>query len=166
MPGQAAAPGSLLGAGLALRAGAAYAVVTVCARYVAPRYHPVQPLAVGFSVGALLLLPLVLRSGLALTYSPVGWLLLVHIALVPTVVGYTIYLWGMRSTSANSAAVLTLLEPLVSTILATVLLGEQVTPVRLLGGLLLVGRVGLLVVQHRSDGQARGPACGAQGTQP
>ena len=64
-PGQATAAGSLLGAGLALGAGAAYAVVTVCARQVAPRYHPVQPLAVGFGVGALLLLPLVLRSGLA-----------------------------------------------------------------------------------------------------
>lgn len=146
-PGQEAAPVSVSGAILALGAGASYAVVTVCARRVANKYHPVQPLAIAFTLGTLLLLPLVLQQGLVITYSTVGWLLLVHIALVPTILGYVVYLWGLRSTSATVAAILTLLEPLISTLLATVVLDEQLTPVRVLGGLILLGSVMLLYKQ-------------------
>lgn len=148
-PGQEAAPVSLLGVSLALGAGASYAIVTVSARSVADRYHPVQTLSIAFTLGALLLLPLVLRNGLVIAYSLVGWLLLLHIALVPTVLAYVVYLWGLRTTAATVAAILTLLEPLISTLLAAILLQEQLTPIRLLGGLILVASVMLLYVHNQ-----------------
>jgi DME family drug/metabolite transporter len=147
-PNQGAAPASLLGASLAVGAGASYAVVAVCARAVADRYHPVQPLAVAFTLGAVLLFPLALRQGLVIQYPPLGWLLLLHLGLVPTTLGYAVYMWGVRTTPATVAAILTLLEPLVSTLLAVVLLDERLAPTSVLGGLILLGSVLLLYVQN------------------
>ncbi len=148
-PGQAAGPVSLVGVGLALGAGASYAVITVCARSVADRYHPVRPLAIAFSLGALMLLPLALGQGLVLAYSAAGWALLLHIALVPTVLGYVVYLWGLRTTSAAEAAILTLLEPVISTFLAVVLFQELLTPIGVLGAVIVMGSVALLYAHKR-----------------
>jgi len=147
-PNQGAAPASLLGASLAVGAGASYAVVAVCARAVADRYHPVQPLAVAFTLGAVLLFPLALRQGLVIQYPLLGWLLLLHLGLIPTTLGYAVYMWGVRTTPATVAAILTLLEPLVSTLLAVVLLDERLAPTSVLGGLILLGSVLLLYVQN------------------
>jgi DME family drug/metabolite transporter len=55
---------SLLGAALALGAGLAYAVIAVSCRAIAARYHPVQPIAVAFALGTLLLMPFAISRGL------------------------------------------------------------------------------------------------------
>ncbi len=146
-PTQGAAPVSLVGASLAVGAGASYAIVAVCGRAVADRYHPVQPLAVAFTLGTLVLLPLVFYQGLVIAYPLVGWLLLLHIGLIPTTLGYGLYMWGLRTTPAAVAAILTLLEPLISTLLAVVLLNEHLAPSSMLGGLILLSSV-LLLYRH------------------
>lgn len=148
-PNPQAAPVSFIGASLAVGAGASYAVVAVCARAIADRYHPMQPLAVAFTLGAVLLFPLALQQGLVIQYPPLGWLLLLHLGLVPTTLGYALYMWGLRTTPATVAAILSLLEPLVSTLLAVVLLRERLAPLSVLGGLILLGSVLLLYVQNR-----------------
>jgi DME family drug/metabolite transporter len=55
--------------------------------------------------------------------------------------------WGLRTTPAAVAAILTLLEPLISTLLAVVLLNEHLAPSSLLGGLILLSSV-LLLYRH------------------
>ncbi len=143
-PTPTAASGGVVGASLALGAGASYAIVTVCARSVADRYSPLQPLAIAFTIGVGMLLPLVLYQGLVITYPLVGWLLLLYIGLIPTTLGYGLYMWGLRTTPATVAAILTLLEPLVSTLLAVVLLNESLAPASLLGAVILVGSIVVL----------------------
>jgi DME family drug/metabolite transporter len=137
---------TLTGAGLALGAGLAYSIVALTGRAVAPRYHPIQPIALAFSLGALLLAPLALVGGLALGYSPVGWALLLYLGLVPTAVGYVLYLRGLRSTPATVSTILVLLEPLGSTLLAVLFLGERLAPLGLLGAALLLASMALLFV--------------------
>ncbi|NNJ10883.1 EamA family transporter [Chloroflexales bacterium ZM16-3] len=135
---------TLTGATLALGAGLSYSIVTMTSRAVAPYYHPLQPIAFAFSLGALLLAPMALTSGLHLAYPAAGWGLLLYLGLVPTAAAYVLYLRGMSSTPATVAATLTLLEPLGSTLLAVLFLGEHLAPLALLGAGLLLASMGML----------------------
>ncbi|NTU83663.1 MAG: EamA family transporter [Chloroflexales bacterium] len=149
-PGLGDSPGqTLAGVLLALGAGLSYALVTMGSRALAGRYHPLQPISIGFAAGALLLLPFALAGGLVLSYPPVGWLLLLHLGLVPTALGYVLFLRGLRTTSATVASILTLLEPLTSTALAWTLFGERLGPLGVIGAALLIGAMAMLFVGER-----------------
>lgn len=134
----------LIGAALAFGAGICYSVVGLGSRAVAPYYHPLQPLAVAFSLGAILLLPAALPGGLILSYPPAGWGLLIYLGVVPTALAYVLYLRGLRSVPATVAATISLLEPLGSTLLAVALLGERLEGVAIIGAGLLLASMGLL----------------------
>ena len=134
----------LTGAALALGAGFSYSVVALTGRAVAPRYHPLQPIALAFTLGAALLAPLALSGGLYLGYPPVGWGLLLYLGLVPTAVGYALYLRGLSSTPATVSTILVLLEPLGSTVLAMLFLGERLAPLGVAGAAMLLASMGLL----------------------
>jgi DME family drug/metabolite transporter len=131
----------LIGAGLALGAGFAYSLVAIEARFLAPRYPPAQPIALAFTLGTALLLPFALVNGLDVGYSAPGWLLLLYLGLIPTGLGYIFYLRGMRRTPATIAAIVALLEPLISAVLAVTFLGERLSPTGALGGTLLLGSI-------------------------
>ena len=144
-PSDSTVSGSLLlGAGLALAAGFSYSVVTLFSRALAPRYHPLQPILVGFALGAVTLLPFALAGGLILSYPPVGWLLLLHLGVIPTALGYMLFLGGLRSTPATVASIATLFEPLTSAVLAWLLFDERLGWIGAAGGLLLIGAMLLL----------------------
>jgi drug/metabolite transporter, DME family len=141
-----------LGAALALSAGFCYSLVALGGRVVAPHYHPLQPIALSFTLGALLLLPPALLGGLVLSYPPAGWLLLLYLGLVPTALAYGLYLRGLRTVPATVAAILSLLEPLGSTALAVLLLGERLGHLAIAGAALLLASMALLYLrQARPD---------------
>lgn len=134
---QHAAPNPV-GVALALGSALGYAVVALAGRALAARYDALQINAVGFTMGALALLPLALASGFVVSYPPQGWLLLLYLGLVPTALAYVLFLMGMRSTPATIASIVTLLEPLTATALAWILFGERLGPPGLVGAALLL----------------------------
>jgi drug/metabolite transporter, DME family len=147
-----------LGAALALGAGFCYSLVALGGRAVAPHYHPLQPITLAFSLGALLLLPPALAGGLVLSYTPVGWLLLFYLGLVPTAFAYGLYLRGLRTVPATVAAILSLLEPLGSTALAVLLLGERLGALAIVGAGLLLASMALLYLRRARPAEADQPA--------
>jgi len=140
----ATAPDMPAGVALAVTAGAGYAGLVLCGRGLAARYHPIQPIAVGFGAGAVLLLPLALATGLTLDYPPAGWAVLAYLGLVPTTLGYLLFQSGLRRTGATTASIVTLIEPLTSAGLAALLFGERLGPTGLLGAALLLASVAVL----------------------
>jgi len=120
-------------------------------RTLANRYHPLQPIAIGFTLGAALLLGLtsLQPGGLALHYSPLGWLHLLYLGLVPTALAYFVFLAGMRTTPATTASIATLAEPLTSALLAWLLFDERLGPTSGLGAALLIGGLLLQYVDQR-----------------
>src|SRR5262249_49073544 len=98
-----------------------------------------------FTGGALLLLPFALAGGLALTYPPVGWLLLLHLGLLPTALAYWLFLRGLRSPPATPARIILLAAPLTSTLPAAWLFRRRLPPLGLAGAALLVGALALLL---------------------
>jgi DME family drug/metabolite transporter len=161
-PGQAKPrPETIVGVLLALASALGYAVIALCSRALAGYYHPLQPITVGFGAGALLLLPFAVWAGLTVAYPPMSWLLLLHMGLLPTALAYVLFLSGMRHTTATVASVVTLVEPLISTLLAWLLFGEQLGPLGLLGAALLLGAIALLYrgaaqpAERAASGQAQ-----------
>lgn len=142
---------TLIGVLLALSAAFGYAIVVLCSRALAGRCHPLQSLTIGFSTGAIILLPFALLNGLAITYPILGWALLLYLGLVPTVFAYLLFLAAMRQTTATVASITTLLEPLTSTLLAWLFFHEQLGFFGVWGGLLLLVAMVLLLRNGREN---------------
>ena len=143
-PGGAAPRDTLGGVLLALASALGYAIISLASRGVAGRYHPLQPIAIGFGAGTLMLLPFALAAGLTVRYSPAGWALLLHLGLLPTALAYVLFLSGIRHVTATVASVVTLVEPLTATLLAWLLFGERLGPLGAIGAALLLGAIALL----------------------
>jgi DME family drug/metabolite transporter len=140
-------PGGVL---LALLSGVLYAINTLVGRKLGSsgRAHPLQIATIGFAFGALVLLVIAVPSGLVLDYPIDGWLRLAYLGLLPTAVGYGIFFLGMRTTSAATASIATLVEPLTSAVIAVTVLGEPLSASALLGGGLLVLAMVLLFMDR------------------
>jgi DME family drug/metabolite transporter len=133
-----------LGLLLALGSATGYALLTILSRRIARRYHPLTPLTIGFTVGALALLPALVVEGAQVVYPAASWGLLLYLGVVPTALAYFLFTIGMRTTVATVASLVTLIEPLTAAGLAWLLFGERLGPLALVGAALLLGAVFLL----------------------
>jgi drug/metabolite transporter (DMT)-like permease len=86
-----------------------------------------------------------LNHELALPRNAVGWAVGVGIALVPTMVAISLFLAGLPRIGAARAALLSTWEPVVTVFLAVVVLGDRLSLVQVLGGVLVI--VAVIVVQ-------------------
>jgi DME family drug/metabolite transporter len=149
--GAGALHNTVVGVLLALGSAFGYAVIALCSRALAQRYHPLQSLTIGFGTGAIILLPFALSNGFVVSYPAVGWMLLLYLGLIPTVLAYVLFLYGIRHTTATVASITTLLEPLTSTLLAWLFFKEQLSVFGLMGGILLIGAIVLLFSNNSSQ---------------
>jgi DME family drug/metabolite transporter len=131
---------------LALGSALGYSIVTLATRKLAGRYHPFQSIAISFSFGAVILFIFALAQGIVLSYTPIGWTLLLYLGTIPTALAYVLFIAGMRSTTATVASISTLLEPLVATILAWLIFGERFSPMGFVGVALLSGSLVILYI--------------------
>ncbi|WP_143013376.1 DMT family transporter [Paenibacillus jilunlii] len=78
-----------------------------------------------------------------LNYPPREWGIFVLLAVVPTVFGHILFNWLLQFTSATTVSMNILGEPVGASVLAFLLLGEQLTGLQWTGGVLVM--VGLAV---------------------
>jgi drug/metabolite transporter (DMT)-like permease len=78
-----------------------------------------------------------------------AWLWLVLIALVSTVVAVSAFFAGLRRVGPSEAAILSTFEPVVTVVLAFLVLGERLTVPQLAGGALVLGAVIVLQLPAR-----------------
>ena len=138
----------LSGVAFALLSGLLYAINTLVGRKLGNggRAHPLQTTTVGFAFGAVVLLVIALASGLVLSYPVEGWLRLGYLGVISTAIGYTLFYTGMRTTSAASASIGTLMEPLTATIIAVLIFREPLSPQALVGAVLMLAAMVVLMV--------------------
>jgi DME family drug/metabolite transporter len=144
--GENARPQLVLGASLALITGLAYSTLVVFSKLATHQKEtergPVQPVAVAFSLAALILLVITLLTGsFKIDLAPGVWLIGAYMGLVPTGLAYVIFFKGIARASATAAAITTMLEPSVAALLAWLLLQEQLTLASLAGSALLLASV-------------------------
>ncbi|MFC5008209.1 DMT family transporter [Dactylosporangium cerinum] len=133
--------GALLGFGSAV----VYTVYILVADTVVHRLPPVllSALVMTGAAGTLAARAAV-TGGVDLSFRPVGWFWLACIAVVSTVTAMLTFFAGLRHTGPSTAAILSTFEPVVTTALAALTLGEFLTPLQLLGGALVLSSVAVL----------------------
>ncbi|NJD58048.1 MAG: EamA family transporter [Anaerolineales bacterium] len=133
-----------LGIFLAICAGGSYAVFTTMSKGLIEEHAPEAVMAVTFSVGALLLTPLLLTANLSWLAEPSGRLVILHLGVITAAVGYTLYARGLRLIPVSTTATLTLGEPLTAGLLGVFFLHEPITEPALLGILLIFSGLAVL----------------------
>ena len=151
----------LIGVGLALGAAFTYTVYILVADRTVHQLRPV-PLSALVMTGAAAALTVraAVTGGVALTFDPAGWFWIGCIAVVSTVVAMLAFFAGLKRVGPTTASILSTFEPFTTTVLAAVVLGELLSPVQLLGGLLVLASVALVQLRPRRRTGARGLATG------
>ena len=96
--------------------------------------------------------------GATLTARAVALALLLYLGAVPSALAYGLFFTGVRAVPAAVASIVTLLEPLTATALATAFLGERLEPGALAGGMLVLAAVAGLYLRRMGDSNSRGVA--------
>ena len=142
--------GTLPGVALGLLAGAAYALYTYASSRAIQAGEPSRGvMGAMFGIGAVLLLPVLLVTGAPLlqSWSTVG--IAAYLAIGPMFVAYLLFGIGLRSVRSSAATTITLLEPLVATLLAVLVVGERLAVVGWIGLLLVFAGLAILVTARR-----------------
>ncbi len=154
--------GILVGVGT----GIAWASYSVVGRFAALRYSPWTVTFYAFSFASLFLLLFRIFSAFAVNPPPAGsnastialqllfpgiglqwWLLLVIMALGPTLGGFALYTYGLSCVPASVASLIGTLEPVLSIVLAFLVFGEMLNPVQVIGATLILASMLLLGVR-------------------
>jgi DME family drug/metabolite transporter len=153
--GQAAGV-QLGGVGLALLAGACYAVYAVAAaRPIAAGSSPAVVMGVLFGAAAVLLAPVLAATAPGWLLSGRGLAVTAYLGLVTTAAAYLLYGYGLRTVAVPTAVTLGLAEPVVAALLGVLVLGERLSAPAL-AGLVLVGLAIVILASAGRRVNARG----------
>ncbi|NPV92932.1 MAG: DMT family transporter [Firmicutes bacterium] len=107
-----------------------------------------------YGTAALLLLVYNLMKGIPLyPYPPMDWLWFLGLAVIPTIMGHTVFNWALRYVRAAVVSVSILGEPVGATILGYLILGEVPGGWTLFGGAIIVLGLYLFISSTREEGE-------------
>jgi len=145
---------SLIGNLLALAGAMAAAGYFLAGRRLRSNMSTLQYVTSVYTVAAIVLFVLVLFWRLPFTgYSSNTYLLLVAIAMIPQVIGHTSLNWALKYFSASSISVVALGEPIGASLLAWILLSEQLDVGKIIGGAVILTGI-IFVIRSESGGIA------------
>ncbi|MFE8695730.1 DMT family transporter [Cytobacillus sp. FJAT-53684] len=133
---------TMLGIITGLGSGLFYALYTIFGKFALMKYKPFTITMYTFLVAAVSLIPVtklwqkldLLLNGEVLLYS-------IGLGLIPTVIAYFLYTWGLEKTEGSKAAIIATIEPVVATLLGVFLYGEKLVAIQLAGALLILSSV-------------------------
>jgi drug/metabolite transporter (DMT)-like permease len=138
--------GGFLGVLLAISAAAIYSVYIIVGTQVMKQVSAIQSSTVIFTSAGGMSGVLMLGTGPHLPATGAGWAVIGSIVLIATVLPVVTFLAGLERIGPTNAAMLSTLEPVVTVLLAAMLLGETLRPITLLGGGLIL--VAVLLLTH------------------
>ena len=129
----------ILGVLLGLVAGLTYATYSWTARQMIENgVNSKSAMASMFGLSAILLLPSLLLTGGNLFLDAKHISVALYLAIAPMFFGYLLFGQALRVIEASKATLITLLEPIVATILAIIIIGETFSPIGWLGMSLMI----------------------------
>lgn len=143
------------GVALGLLAGLAYALYTYASSRAIRSGRPSRGvMGAMFGLGAVLLLPVLVALGAPLLQSALSIGLASYLAIGPMFVAYVLFGIGLRSVRSSTATTITLLEPVVATVLAVAVVGERLAVVGWAGFVLVLVGLTVLVSARRRGSEA------------
>lgn len=142
----------VLGLASALGASASYATYIIATRHLVARgVSGLGVLAAIFAVSGLALVPFLLFGDPGQMWTAPGLATVAYLAVVPTVLAYSLFNAGLHGVTASTAATLGLTEPVVAAGLGVLVLDERLGVVGTVGaGMVLLGLF-VLVTRQRTD---------------
>lgn len=96
-----------------------------------------------YGAAAATLLVIAVARSEVLPANRAGWISVAGMAVLPQLVGHTIFNWSLRHYSAAQVSTATLLEPVFAGILAAVLFAESLSAPQIVGGVVLLAGVAM-----------------------
>lgn len=158
-PGGEAGGARLLGDALFVAGAVLWGVYSVLARIASRRFDAVSTTLYGTALGTLILIPLALteRGGEALSAAPIEALAGIgYLAVFGTVAAFVLLNLGVARVGAARASAFALLVPVVGVLTSVAFLDEDVGPLTVIGGIVVL--IGLWLIEHRGDRPASPPA--------
>jgi drug/metabolite transporter, DME family len=142
-----------LGIMLAMVSGSGYATYTILAKRLLRLGHaPERVMAASFSLGALLLAPVLIVGDVAWLATGDGLALALFLGAIPTALAYVLFARGLKNLTPGETATLTLAEPLTAAGLGIVALGEQLDAAAATGAALVLAGLLALACPARAGG--------------
>lgn len=117
--------------------------------------HPLTMITWGLLIGAVILVvvapPWTMPAKVLAAPTEFGpvWMVLIEVAILSTVIAYTLGMTALRHVPSNVASIIALAEPVFATVIAWLALNEELTVIQIVGGVTLL--VGAVVVQRASQ---------------
>lgn len=151
-----------VGVGLALGAALLYAAYVLTTHHISGALHPLTFAAL-VCTGAAISFTLFGTASGDLRLGGVhaeAWLWITTIAVLSTAVGMSAFIAGVERLGPSRASIMSALDPIIAVVAAALVFGDQLGPVQLLGGMLVVSAVVILqlpgVQRLRSRSRVRG----------
>jgi DME family drug/metabolite transporter len=144
-----------IGIVLALGAGLSYAGYVITTKDLVAETSPFAATTATFSLAALLMLPLLLVGDLAWLFAGRGLLVALHLGVIATALAYLLFSEGITRTPVATATTFSLAEPVTAVLLATIVVGEQLTPTSIAGVALVMSGLVLLTLDAARGGEKR-----------
>ena len=130
--------GQLIGALMAITAALIYSIYIIVGTNVMKHVSPVQSSTVIFASAGAVYGLLTLANGAHFPASNSGWLAMLGIIIISTIIPVVTFLAGLERIGPTNAAMLSTLEPIVTVLLAAWLFGDKLLPIVMLGGGLIL----------------------------
>ncbi len=141
---------NLFGLAIGLGAGFTYALYTILSKFALERHSSWTALTYAFVLGACFLAPQQSPEGFApLARDGAAWLLVIGLAVGPTLGSYALYNAGLQRVPASNASLVAMLEPVIASVLAFIFLGERLELLQWVGGALVIAGAVLVNVNGR-----------------
>lgn len=94
-----------------------------------------------FLAAIVILIPYVALTGGITLFSldSIGWVCLLTVGIVHSGIAYCLYFSSLKDLSGQQAAILSYIDPLVAVLVSFFVLGETMTPLQALGGVMILG---------------------------
>ena len=136
--------GQLIGALMAITAAVIYSIYIIVGTNVMKHVTAVQSSTVIFASAGAVYGLLTLVNGAHFPATNSGWLAMLGIIIVSTIIPVVTFLAGLERIGPTNAAMLSTLEPIVTVLLAAWLFGDKLLPIVMIGGGLILVAVILL----------------------
>lgn len=136
--------GSIVGILLGIAAAVDYAIYIVLGSRIVRRSGSIGSTTVIIASTAVVFAIIAPIHGLSFPSSTPGWIAILAIALISTVLAFTTFFAGLQRIGPTTASTLSTFEPIVAVGLAAIVLGETITAVQALGGTLILTAVIIL----------------------
>jgi drug/metabolite transporter (DMT)-like permease len=133
--------GRMLGIILAIASAVMSSVYIIVGSRIISYASAITASAVVMISAAVVYAGIVAVRGPVFPHTPLSWMFIFAIALVSTVLPIVTFLAGLERVGPTRASTISTFEPIVSVVLATVILGETFSLLQVLGGMLILAAV-------------------------